>query len=581
MKKFKLLFKTILEYPLSFALVSGLLTAFAGGIVFRPFFEEGDDLGMALIAEGAYGSRDFHLVHSNGILGKLINGLSAMAPSVRWYMVLQLIMLTMAIIVFAFVAAHYRNGRKIAVIVEMACLYQVFVAMQFTKTATTIGVIALVVIIDYIKRKHTGDEGCKRGFSTVSNVCPLILSYIMLMYSMMLRDDAFLMSFAVSMILLFVLFVSDRSMINVRSILTAAGMILPILLLVVIFNSIDSQFYKGDWEYYDCYNQARAEMIDRHYDALDYDSHGDELGNLGVSENDALMYVTWQFADEKVVTADLMNSIADITADRKINVDMLKAFVANVYNTFFKFDALILATLFFICLILSRSKFISFASLLCWMEIVFFACCLFYYQFGGRWTNRVAISSTIALFIVLAYGLASFDASFYLGDDELRRKYCEWAKSLGAIMGVVIIATVGQRIGNEFEYQDYQRSDRNFAVMNMYIQEEKDTLFVADTFTIGDMYKYNVFNALEEKSLENLVTCGGWLTTSPILEDVVKKYGYFDPFDALRRGGDQVILIDNLYPDRKAVFLSEHGDGPRYAAEYIENVSGYNLYHIK
>jgi len=581
MKKFKLLFKTIIEYPLSFALFSGLLTAFLGGIVFRPFFEEGDDLGMSMIAEGVYGSRDCHLVISNALLGKIINGLSSMMPSVRWYMVLQFIMIIIAIILFAFMMAHYRNGRKIAVIVEFACLYQTLVAMQFTKTATLVGILSLMVLTDFIRRKYINGDNAKREFSSVSNALQVILAYILLTYSILLRDDAFLMALAAAMILLFALLVANRKQIGVRSILMTASMILPVLLLFFLLKFVNAQFYKGDWEYYDCYNEARAELIDRHYDALDYSTHGSELNALGVSENDAFMYVTWQFADDKVVTADLMNSIADITSGRQISVDMLKALVSNVYNTFFRFDALIISAMFFACLMFSRARFISSASLLCWLEVLFFAVCLFYYQYGGRWSNRVAISSMIALFIVLSYALASFDVTYYSLDDAYDRKYCEWARSLGAILGIILIATLGQRLGNEFEYQEYLRGDKDFAVMNMYIQEEKDTLFVADTFTVGDMYKYNIFTALEEKSLDNMVTCGGWLTASPILDEVVNKYGFFDPFDALRRGEDKVILIDNLYPDRKAVFLSEHGDGPRYAAEYIENVSGYNLYRIK
>ena len=50
-----------------FAIISNIIAIIVSLLFFRPFWEEGDDVGMALLVEGAYGYHESHILYSNTI----------------------------------------------------------------------------------------------------------------------------------------------------------------------------------------------------------------------------------------------------------------------------------------------------------------------------------------------------------------------------------------------------------------------------------------------------------------------------------------------------------------------------------
>ena len=323
-------------------------------------------------------------------------------------------------------------------------------------------------------------------------------------------------------------------------------------------------------------------MIDVNYESLQYDKYGDELAELGVSENDAYMYVTWQFADESVATPELMNSIASLSSGSRFDVEMLKAWAANFYSDVFVFNPVVITIFALMGFLFILSRPFSAGWLYCLGESALFAVMSVYYQYSGRWTHRLVYSALLLMLVVTVTVPVFNDRDYFKRNGQGSSLYgCSIDTVFKTLLPILCVMAVASRMGNEFEYREYQRDEQNFSVLQMYMEEEKDTLFVADTFTCGTRYKYDIFTPVKKGALDNYVTTGSWNTASPIEHDIVKKYGYSDPFDALKSGSDNVILIDNNCPERKAQYFTEHGDGPRYAAEYIETVSGYNLYRIR
>ena len=130
-----------------------------------------------------------------------------------------------------------------------------------------------------------------------------------------------------------------------------------------------------------------------------------------------------------------------------------------------------------------------------------------------------------------------------------------------------------------FNYNEYMRHDPDFRAQLSLMAQNKDTLYIIDTFTFQDRCKYDVFNSMEEGSLNNVVGAGMWFVNSPVTRTVCNRYGYTNPFEALEDTDSRVILVDNIYPDQKALFLSEHS-GKAYSAEYIGTTNGFDNYRM-
>lgn len=583
MNKCKILYKKIIDNPMGFALFLSIINLFLGTLFFRPFFEENDDLSLAMIAEGAFGKRDYHLVYCNVILGKIVSLLSSLIQGVRWHTVIQYFFVFAAMVAITYVLSHYRNGRVISVIVQLALLYEIYVSFQYTKNAVFVSAVGIVLILHHLHLKYASSSRLSDYFTVKGRRGALIAGYILVFYGMMLRNSGFIIAVTFCIIPAFCDFLIDIKKSGIKKLGSYTSYILPVFALLGIITLIDKAVYNLDpeWKYYNQYNEARTAVTDYKYYILDYDKYGEQLSEIGVSSNDAYMYLTYQFGDESVATPELYNQIISLDRGKSVDVDFLKAWVADVYNTLFVFSPLIIAFMAVVLLYLITSNLGSLGFFMILCEVILYLVTSLYFEYSGRWSHRLVISSVIATFVVLIvfYGLWGDD--FYVAKNgKKNRSLGNDAMTFAALAGMVIVALVGHRLENEFDYQEYLRSGSDFGVLQMYMEEEKDTLFVADTFTTGQKYKYSVFSPMKVASLDNYVTTGSWMSGTPIARDVAEKYGYYNPFDALKRG-DDVVLIDNNSPDRKAIFLSEHSYGPRYAAEYVETICGYNLYRVR
>ena len=86
-----------------FSIVSNIITIFAALLLFRPFWEEGDDVGMALLVEGAYGYHESHILYSNTIYGKILCALQSIIPLVRWHSVLMYAFAFVSLTIFVYI----------------------------------------------------------------------------------------------------------------------------------------------------------------------------------------------------------------------------------------------------------------------------------------------------------------------------------------------------------------------------------------------------------------------------------------------------------------------------------------------
>ena len=351
---------------------------------------------------------------------------------------------------------------------------------------------------------------------------------------------------------------------------------IPVFVLCALCILADHLPYSsGGWKDYMDYYYAASDLTDYHFGALSYEKHGDELGKLGISENDALMLITYEALDTRTVDPQLLGKISALETKGigYVNADLIKAWLKNIYDDIFTFNAVIigLAALFGVFLPMvckKKNRWVYFNGAAIQFTVMIGV--LFYYQYSSRWSHRIVYALLITQLVVLVYTLGRMD---------------EYDLSTGlasGIIAVLIFCFIGSRLGNEFEFRNYERYAAHYNEMIGYMEDNKDRLFIADVFTMLDYGKYDVFKAAEKGQFDNYVyTDSVFLTNSPVYSETLNKYGYSDSFEALMARDDRVILVDNMSPEVELTYCNEHGDGGIYELEQVDNVGNMRIYSIR
>ena len=582
-----------------FAFVSNLITLFVSLVLFKPYFEETDDTFMAMIAEGAFGKRDAHVVFSHYILGLLEKGAQGVFTNVRMHSIIQYIFIFGGMLLVSYVLLQFKSGRIYVILFQMASFYEIYVALQFTKTAAfTAGcaIFALLVMLrrycfsDVSGNKPDGEERVdyervdaphdRKSFWVV-----VAASLVIFTYGCMLRYEgaaiALCLMGSVGACTFVRCFISKKEKMHFvkpedkkwTSYIKCAAVLLGIFAIVVV--TMSSAYRKDGWAEYSDYNKARSLMVDNRCDAFDYTRNAATLGEAGVSENDALMYMTCMLPDPKEIGADEIRNIIAAQPPKRIDADLLKAWLMNLYESYFVLSGLTLGVIMLLGIVVIGAKKQYLPEYV--VGIVTVAAMGAYFQYSGRWSHRLAYSLMLALLLAVLYLKTGLTDSV-----STTKGACK--KELAAVLMVILgFSMVGGWLSNRFEYNEYLRNKSavDIDILKAHALENRDTLFCYDTFTLQDCFKYSVFRAEHEGDFANLVSCGNWLHESPVTKGQLSAFGYESPVEALKSKDAKVVLVDNCYPGQKALYLCEHSDEGEYSAVMKENVGGFDIYNIK
>lgn len=558
--------KTFTSSRLGFSVIINSLALFISIVLFHPYWEEIDDIWIASFTEGAFGSNEPHVLFSNIVYGRILCLFQKIIPGPRWHAVFELFFVFLISVTLTYVLAKGKRGRFLSAVFILGCCYEVCVALQFSKIPAFIAMSAYMILF-----KLQSEADIPAGNRRILYVS----SYLSLFYAIMLRPESFLLATMVAGIygIVRVVFeIIDKSF--VLKIGNYCKTFIPIAVVFALCMIIDRMSYTGpEWNKFKETWTLTENMIDYHHDALLYDDHAEELRGIGVSENDALLFITWQYGDDEFLNPDLLQKI--ISIDRKgvasVNMDMLKTWVDNIHKTVFVVNPLIFAFVMMLgiyagkCLFGKRKAFNT-AVMITQMALAIGV--LFYYQYSGRWSHRIVYALLLAQFILLICLLG--DES---GEDYTPALAC-------GITAVLLFAVISVRLTNEFEYQSYLRGSFDSDAVISYLDGNKDKLFVTDTFTFQGYDRYNVFNAAKKGQFDNMTLVGGSYTNSPMDKKIINSYGYENPFKALEARDKNVILIDNLYAGKKLRYCNDHGDGGEYSLTDIGEVGGLQMYNI-
>lgn len=602
-----------------FALSLNALALAASLFVYHPFFEENDDAFLSMIVEGAYGTREPHLIYSNILLGYIYKGLYSLFPAVRWHTVLQYVFLFIALTTFSYIIQKMctRNssipgagsdqpvdavstgsmGRILSVLFTLAVSYEAYVSLQYSKTASLVPAIGYICLLYTFRPiwsmgKGENDDGSGNVPATADNetytkyegrevTILRVIAFILLVYGMLLRDYSFLLA----TLLLLPLGIFEFVMLIRRKI---PGAVKEFVLLFasaafafLIFICIDFTVYAVDKEWKDFieYNEIRTDLVDYRYDLLDYNSYGDRLKEKGISENDAFVYLTWQFGDDRIFSNELMNSVMDGAPERPV-VECLKGLAKHIYDDVLIMNPLVLGFLLITIgtfTVLIRNGNRKGIKLLV-IQLLLVAGIFVYFEYCGRWSHRIVFAAMLVTTMEFVYIMIDADPG---------NTYLKGITGSGVAAGeavLIAVACIAVLLGNRFDYNEYRRTEPPYRDFLKSLSKDEDTLYIADTFTFQEAYKYDVFRPYENGDLKNYVAVAGWFVNSPITRSITRSFGYENPYTALAgisedgSTGGNVILVDNMFTAQKLEYLKEHyGD---YSIEELPGRDGFALYRV-
>lgn len=559
--------RSIISSRFGFAFLTNIITVLTASLLFRPFWEESDDIGMALLAEGAYGYFEPHLNYSSIIYGHLLCLLARILPMVRWHAVIMYIVAFVISTAFTYVLGKKTSGRILSVIYLISSGYELYVALQFSKIAVVIGLLSYMILFDMIKCVHP--PKVKRKL--------IAIAVMGTVFSNIIRLESFLLATMIAGIYGIWIVVSDC--INKRiaeTIKTYLLYFVPVFALFGISCMIDHAAYSSpEWNEYMSYFYSAANMADYHNESLIYDVHGEELESLGVSKNDAFMLITYEYSDMDFLTKDLMNRISSLEPKgiKYINGKFLKAWIANLYEELMRPNSVIVGIVMIFgimsaSVIRDKNRFFYLANVL--SQLIIAGIVLFYYQYSGRFCHRVVYTLLLAHLAFYVYLISD--------RDEIKSD----RTAITCIMFALGLSLIGHRLGNEFGYREDERRLPAYDILVRYMEDNKDHLFVGDVFTMLEYGKYDVFRPGGRGQFDNYLSTDLVLfARSPVNSVILEKYGYDDTFKALSARDESVILIDNISPEVELNYCREHGDGGEYELYELAPVGGIGLYNIR
>ena len=571
MKQIGAFWKNRVGYVLTINIAALLTSVF----LFCPFFEENDDAFLSLIAEGAFGTRDYHLIYTNILYGRLLTLLYMVLPQIRWHTILQYLFIFLSLCMFTYLLCDSRRGRILSAFLLLTCFYELYVSLQYSKTSTAVSLIGYCLLIYCIREKELG---------SISKRLYIPAGVTFTLFGFILRDDGFYLATIFALIVFASDMVKAIRCMGLREdrrglLMKYIRMLAPVLAVVLLLFSINAYVYKSDdtWNTFMAYNDIRTELIDYRFDLLDYDQYGNGLRALDISQNDALLYLTWQFGDDGVFTVEKMKEVlhAPFAQFRIPDLTMAKAFAKHIYDDILILNACFLGAVTIIGLYLAggakkgfqdRTEMFPF-----YLSMIALSGILFFFEYCQRWSHRIVYAAFIALIIEFTFELATL---------KLDPVFAAESDSILLLPFVLIAVSVFSLcLGNRLEKNRFYREEPDYRAFLEYVSENKETLYIADTFTFQNGFHYDVFQPYEEGSLDNFVFVGSWFINSPITKEITRKFDCENPYEALRSTEDNVILVDNLYADEKVIYLNEHYAG-RYDTQYLDDRFGFSEYRI-
>lgn len=469
--------------------------------LFGPKHETNDDLALSLLVEGAYGERSPYMIYTNVLWGKLLVGLYTLLPTIKWYVVLMLVMLFAAYQGMTYVFLRLQ-GRKIGTVISttilLFCGYYSYVVFQYSRIAPVVTAGGILLLFYALEHADTKIE---------KRLC-ILAGIVMAVWGSLIRFQMFAVAVvlaggAIGLYKVWTLAKEKRED-WLKQIGTYVAVFGTVGVLSLGCYVIDRMYYSSEeWTSYQEFNVLRTELWD--YGFPNYDENRDVLEAIGISKQDYEYYQTWNM-DEEVMTIENLQAIVDVKSEKSFNV---MGFLSVFPVYFFSISVFLLFVILALISLEMNWKKIYFVIFEGVVIMIFEA---YFYYIGRYGITRIDNGMWMVAVLTLVYAMS---------EDLVRYVQMSWKKVLVAIgiIGVLFIA-------------DYCRVpivlDGEVGESKTFFEEvtqDDEHLYIMTGAAPGLYYAFDFWEPSELGELSNVYNAYGWEFNHEVKKEALERYG--------------------------------------------------------
>ena len=543
-----------------FACVFNLTVLVLMLLILRPGYETNDDISISMIANGAWGVRDMHVICQNYLLGKLYNLFYTVGHGmIPWYAVLQYTFVFSALTTVTCVLFRRLQSEQAFLVNGILLLYfgyECYIRMQYTKTAgIMLGAGAFLLFYEMEKEK----------INRKAVVWGILLAVTGSLYRF--EETAVCCVLIAGIGLYFLLNLKQWGEQKRKRLLTMLGVFGLTGILMVGCELMDQRLYASDpdWDTFMQYNEYRSNLTD--YSIPAFADFEEEYKEMGISKTAYKIFRTGlNFYDPDVYSLDTLKKMDELrprnNLSRALAENFLKEFPVGYVKITVFLGFLLLA---FLWLFWRKSE--KQVWLVAAYEILAMGLIDFYLYYEGRYLeNRVEVGMWFAISLVVIWCLDS--AKMHLNRQ------------------LVLIALGCLLIANQSTWKSRWRGLSEQEVRDQkYLREgfedivsvDPDGLYLAKLGTIT-YTGYGMFSPVPEGTFENVVWYGGWEMGNPLWVDKMAEYHVTNPYRDLIDQEHVYIVDDKINLTLK--YIKEYYQKD-VEAELVKESTYLKVYRIK
>ena len=543
-----------------FACVFNLTVLVLMLLILRPGYETNDDISISMIANGAWGVRDMHVICQNYLLGKLYNLFYTVGHGmIPWYAVLQYTFVFSALTTVTCVLFRRLQSEQAFLVNGILLLYfgyECYIRMQYTKTAgIMLGAGAFLLFYEMEKEK----------IRWKAVVWGILLAVTGSLYRF--EETAVCCVLIAGIGLYFLLNLKQWGEQKRKRLLTMLGVFGLTGILMVGCELMDQRLYASDpdWDTFMQYNEYRSNLTD--YSIPAFADFEEEYKEMGISKTAYKIFRTGlNFYDPDVYSLDTLKKMDELrprnNLSRALAENFLKEFPVGYVKITVFLGFLLLA---FLWLFWRKSE--KQVWLVAAYEILAMGLIDFYLYYEGRYLeNRVEVGMWFAISLVVIWCLDS--AKMHLNRQ------------------LVLIALGCLLIANQSNWKSRWRGLSEQEVRDQkYLREgfedivsvDPDGLYLAKLGTIT-YTGYGMFSPVPEGTFENVVWYGGWEMGNPLWVDKMAEYHVTNPYRDLIDQEHVYIVDDKINLTLK--YIKEYYQKD-VEAELVKESTYLKVYRIK
>ena len=531
-------------------------------IVFNIFFycryHTVDDVFMEMIACGAYGSYDFHLVYINVVIGFFLKALYSISNVIPWYGIMHIVM---AIICFSLILyVFFNRGNKYAICLSILTVFvasfEAYTRVQFTKTAAYLAIAGYLLIADSLHDQ-------KWSIKHIAGIL-LILNSFMLRPGMFFACSAICLAFFVPVIYNCL---AKKDAVPFKKLFVIGAVSLALVTSVFL---IDKLAYSGEgWKYYKNFNEYTTQLEDINFP--DYELYEKEYNEMGIDYEDYVLYSSIDHNDPDLFDMDKMQKVKQLQPYKTMNIDEFIEFLLGGFNKFFKERTVICFTFLYLWSLLlvlfgSKCEIENVISIIVSWCFAFAA--LFYTYCMHRWLDRTTISIILVLIFVNLFFVKTRDNRFF-----------RWLSVLGSLV-LVCMSLYTWKDTYKWNMDKWlSKYQINHEVLDE-VYADQEHLYISRVSWPAWKSYYTPYDAIRKDSMANYSPLGDWLANSPLSVSVLNKYGVVNPYKDIIDNNKVYLIGDGSNLEPVITYIKKHYNS-KAEAVLVRTVGPYEVYSIR